>query len=424
MGIVGLIIVLLVIAFLLRLDFIFYIVYVCVGIIALSRWAIPHALKKLHLEREYVERAFLGELVTINLHWHNTGRLPLPWVELVESIPPGLRIGEPIQRVMTIAGNEEGTLRYQVQAGKRGYYRLGPLRLTTGDLFGLVSSRGAYIKPDYLTVYPRIVALSSLGLPSKLPFGTIASRQRLFEDPARPTGVREYHSGDSQRHINWKVSAHTEQLLVKRFQPAISLETTILLNLYKSDYEQRNWTFNTEWAIVVAASLAAHLIEQRQATGLISNGIDPLAYGDDKELQFNEESGRLAHDDPGEPQNQLTTPSISPRRGREHLMKILERLARIESYDTVSFEQWAIKACVNLSWGTTLLIITSRGDNATCQTLHRLVRAGFNPILIAVEGDNNFGLVRNRARRLGFQAFNVSAISGMDLWRQSRQGIL
>lgn len=421
MGIVGLIIVLLVIAFLLRLDFIFYIVYVCLGIIALSRWAIPHALRQLRLERTYVDHAFLGETVTINLHWHNSGRLPLPWVELVESVPPGLRIGGPLQRAMTISGREEGTLHYQVQGGKRGYYRLGPLRLTTGDLFGLVSSRGAFVRPDFLTVYPRIVALSSLGLPSRLPFGTIAARQRLFEDPARPTGVREYHSGDSQRHINWKVSAHTEQLLVKRFQPAISLETTILLNLHKPDYEQRNWTFNTEWAIVVAASLAAHLIDQRQPTGLITNGIDPLAFAADKDLQFNQESGRLIREESGSAQNQSTTLSIPPRHSREHLMKILERLARIESYDTVTFDQWAVRACLNLSWGTTLLTITSRGDTATCQTLHRLVRAGFNPILIAVEGDNNFGLVRDRARRLGFKAFNVSAISGMDTWRKSQQ---
>ena len=70
MGLVGLIIFLLVIAFLLRVDFIFYIVYVCVGVYVISRWAVPHAMSQLRLKREYSDHVFLGEKVTIRLHLH------------------------------------------------------------------------------------------------------------------------------------------------------------------------------------------------------------------------------------------------------------------------------------------------------------------------------------------------------------------
>ncbi len=69
---------------------------------------------------------------------------------------------------------------------------------------------------------------------------------------------------------------------------------------------------------------------------------------------------------------------------------------------TVPFDQWVVTACLNLSWGVTILAITSRGDEATCHALHRLVRSGFNPILIVIEGDHNFGLVRERADVLAF----------------------
>jgi hypothetical protein len=65
----------------------------------------------------------------------------------------------------------------------------------------------------------------------------------------------------------------------------------------------------------------------------------------------------------------------------------------------------------------TLLIITSTGDVATCNAVHRLVRSGYNPILVAVEPDANFGLVRERARRLGFVAHNVSGRASLDLWQ-------
>ena len=375
MGLTGLIIVLLIIAFLLRIDFIFYIVYVCLGIYALSRWAVPHILQQLQLRRDFSDHAFLGETVTVRLDWHNNSRLPLPWVEFHESIPPGLRIGEPVQQAIAIGGHQRKAFTYQVQSSRRGYYCLGPLRLATGDPFGLVSGNTGEMKPDYLTVYPKIISLSKLGLPSRLPFGTLAGKQRLFADPARPMGVREYKTGDSQRHINWKVSAHTDQLLVKRFQPAISLETAVLVNLNKDDYTKADWRYYTEWAIVAAASLAAHLIEQRQPTGLITNGLDPLQDStDDSQLLFHEASGRLLQQESQNQQNDRLSPSIPPRNGREHLMKILERLARIEATATHPFNEWAVNACFNLSWGVTILAITARGDEITCQALHRLVR--------------------------------------------------
>jgi hypothetical protein len=50
--------------------------------------------------------------------------------------------------------------------------------------------------------------------------------------------------------------------------------------------------------------------------------------------------------------------------------------------------------------------------------MHRLVRNGFNPVLITIEPDNNFSLVRERARRLGFPAFNIVSEPDLDAWRR------
>jgi hypothetical protein len=425
----GLIIALLAVAFLLRIDFVYYIVYVCLGVYAASRFLTPRGLRGLLAGREFAPNAFLGETVAVTLRLHNQKRLPTPWLEFNESIPPELRHGQAMHQVVGLKGREQVSFTYQVQAAQRGYYRLGPLRLSTGDLFGFAARQRGLLAADYLTVYPRIIPLTQLGLPSRLPFGTIASTQRLFEDPARPMGVRDYRSGDSLRQINWKVSAHTRDLVVKTFQPAISLETAVLLNLHRDDYEARDWRTTTEWAIVTAASLAAHLINQRQPVGLITNGVDPLlGAGAAEGPDFDEVSGRLlrrAAPDGAARAGALTDvpPPILPRNGRAHLMKVLERLARIEVERTAPFAQWATSACIHLSWGVTILAITAFGDEATCQALHRLLRAGFNPILIAVEPDYNFNLVRERARGLGFRAYNVARLRDLDPWRRPRRQV-
>ncbi len=406
------------VAFLLRVDFIFYILYVAAGVFAWSRWYADRALQNLSGVRHYRRRAFLGETVAIRLSLTNKSRLALPWVEFHESVPPELRLGQATRQVVTLRGRQTADFTYHVKAQQRGYYQLGPLRLSTGDLFGLARQRYGTLPPDHLTIYPRIIPLAHLGLPSRLPFGTVASRQRLFEDPARPMGVREFRSGDSLRRMNWKASAHTQKLLVRTFQPAISLETAILLDLNSTAYERRERYAATEWAIVVAASLAAHLTDARQSVGLMSNGIDPLRVREETH-EFDEVTGRLLFHAPADkgPAAYMATP-IVPRNGRPHLMKILEQLARVEPAETMPFAEWAPAAGVGLNWGVTILAITARGDARVAKVLHRMARAGFNPILIAVEPDANFSLVRERGRRLGFQAFNVSDRRDLAPWQQ------
>jgi len=422
-----LLLILLAVAFFLRVDFIFYILYVFVGVLLWSRFYTPRAMRRLMAGRDYNRRAFLGEIIPVKLTLYNNNRLGLPWVQFDESVPPELRLEESVHQAVTLRGRETFQVTYHIRGAQRGYYQLGPLRLSSGDLFGLSTTHLGYLAADFLTVYPRIISLTQLGLPSRLPFGTVASQQRLFEDPARPMGVREFRSGDSLRQMNWKVSAHSRQLVVKTFEPAISLETTILLNLHDEDYERSNRAYIVEWAVIVAASLASHLVNQRQAVGLITNGADPLrAHADNGRKSvpdFDETSGRLLFQrhpaEQGRGSAARWIPSaIPPRNGRSHLMKILEQLARIETDHTTPFSAWATTACINLSWGVTVLAITARGDEATCNMLHRLVRAGFNPILFAVEPDYNFGSVRERARRLGFRAYKVSGLRDLDRWRQ------
>ena len=58
---------------------------------------------------------------------------------------------ESTQRVVSLGGRQTLSHTYHVKGLQRGYYRLGPLRLTGGDLFGLARPRLGYLPPDYLT---------------------------------------------------------------------------------------------------------------------------------------------------------------------------------------------------------------------------------------------------------------------------------
>jgi uncharacterized protein (DUF58 family) len=294
-------------------------------------------------------------------------------------------------------------------------------------LFGFDSAI-AHIDPDYLTVYPRIIPFARLKFPSLLPFGSVESKQKLFEDPSRPIGVRDYQAGDTPRHINWKTSARQQKLLVRTLQPAVSLETFVLLNLNKNDYSRRGWRDSTEWAITTAASFAAHLIDRRQAVGMAVNGVDPLLLYDEKGIEqasFDGESGRLESRSAGTTgldddiqARSPTPPPMRPRSGRDYLMKLLEILARIESAPLIEFAKWSAQCCTGLSWGVTILVITAQSDEDCCRAVQRLKKMGYNPVLVVVEPFANFEQVKVRAQRLGFPAFHISKKSDLDIWQR------
>ena len=249
-------------------------------------------------------------------------------------------------------------------------------------LLGSTTYQTRHATDDFVIVYPKLIALRDLGFPSQSPFGILPSRQRIFEDPTRIQGVREYQPGDSLRRMDWKTSARVGTLQIRRYEPAIALETAILLNLNAGDYEQRERYQATELGIVTAASVAVHLVEKRQAVSLATNGADPLAV------------------DP------LAGSYLPLRKGREHLMDLLDLLARVETVseeDAVPFLELLSRRSLGLPWGSTVVVVTAREVEGLLDTLLALRRRGLAIVLALTCQDRNFKRTRQRASQIGIR---------------------
>lgn len=361
---------------LLRMDWVYYLVYVLGGVWVVSHWWIRRGVQQLTVERRMADHAFLGERLQVTLRFVNQSWLPLPWLFVQELVPLDLRDAADYGIVLSVGGRTVVEHTYSLHCKRRGYYAVGPLSLRTGDLFGFVENGWHERSVMNLTVYPEVLPLGRLGLPSRSPFGTLSSRQRLFEDPARVSGVRSYTNGDNQRSIHWKASAHEDTLLVKKFQPAIALNVVIVLDLNRRAYPYREEAGLSEWAVVVAASVASNLIEQRQAVGLLTNGLDA-------------------------PTEQLMAP-LPARTGQGHLMNILTQLARVEMHEyDLSLAEWLPSRIADLEWGATIITVTPQVDEQLLWVLHGAYRRGSNVIGLVCSAQQEFALAQSRGKRLG-----------------------
>jgi uncharacterized protein (DUF58 family) len=377
----------------LRDDFAFTLVYFLVGVFLFGNWWSRRAIAAITYNRKFYPRAFLGEKVKVNLEITNTKWLPIPWIRIREGLPVQLSGPDAFRRILTLAPKARTNFTYSLDARKRGYYSIGPLFISTGDLLGLGGGELQNEGPaENLTIYPKVIQLMQLRLPSYSPLGTLRHTQPIFEDPTRVIGKRDYVAGDSFRRVDWKTSASTGRMQVKLFEPSIALETMVFLDLKGQSYHYRGRIDSTELAIIIAASISNWIIEKGQTVGLCSNGMDPLA--------------------------QDERPQILPsRRGKGHLIRVLELLARIQVVDGgESITNKIRNQRVHLPWGTTLIVITGSVDDSLLDELYQVRRSGQSVVIILSGRVLKVNDIQAQAKYFGIPVIPLSNETELEQW--------
>jgi len=338
---------------------------------AVSRGWSRLSLNRVGFQRRLEEdRAFPGEEVGLTVRLENRKPLPLIWVEAADEMPqglapeglelsPGERSGR--GRLVVCAPlfwYQRATWRYRLKCRRRGYYAIGPARLTSGDVFGLFPRRLTSPQVDHLVVYPRLYDLADLGLPSRYPLGEARAASRLFQDPTRTIGLRQYTPEAPFKYIHWKASARHQSLQVKVFEPTTTLRVALFLDADGfAGLAAPSGEVHFELAVSLIASLADHLIGQRHPVGLFTNA--------------------ASADRPG-------SLSLRPGSGPEQLMLILEALAKLGPSASQPFVDFLDINRADLPWGATLGLVSAGLSEALLGRLEGLERAGFRVVAYQV----------------------------------------
>ena len=318
-------------------------------------------------------RAFFGEEVQLEVEVANRKPLPLPWLEIDDEVPtevtlvkgstsPSYMVGRLLlTNLLSLGWYHKVKRRYPVQCLQRGRFIFGPARIRSGDLFGFYKQEKEVPQVDHLIVYPKIVPLEKLGIPSKQPLGDIRTRRYIFQDPVLTLGVRDYHFGDSLKRIHWKTTARLDRLQTKVFEPTTTIDMGIFLDV--RTMRPPAWGTITqllELAIIAAASIANHAMATGYRVGLYVN----------QWKMFSGESIR-----------------IPPSQHTDQLMHILEALAELHtSIEAMPIANLILREGRNLPWGSTLVVISATPIEPLLSSLVRMKRAGRSVALVKVGG--------------------------------------
>src|SRR6266566_8300715 len=315
-------------------------------------WA-KYCLQDLRYSRRFSEqRVLFGEEITLSLSIENAKLLPLPWLEIEDSVPQSLtfmgrhlRISTSsnmviLENLLSLRWYERVTRSYTVLCNARGVHLFGPTVLRSGDVFGFLHHQETLSNRQYLLVYPLVVSITRFGLPSRYPFGDNRAPRRLLEDPSRVVGVRDYMYGDDLRRVHWKATARMMQLQSKVYQATTTYTLVLFLNIVSQlDAWYGIRPELQELAICATASIADWALNEGFAVGLYANTI----------MYMPEMGVSMSTSQDGEEKEQGLETAVAdqlkrrrihlpPASNEEQRKRIMEVLARIQSYFGSSLE--------------------------------------------------------------------------------------
>jgi len=326
-------------------------------------------------------RAFCGDELVLESTLANPRPLPLPWVEVWEQLPYDLGPEgameashiEPdrvwVRRGLALWPYQRLRWRRRLVCRHRGVFRLGQVRLRTGDPFGFFERERTWRDQVELLVYPRVVPLRRLALTLHHPSMDVLSASSPVADPTRTATVRDYRPDDSRRMIHWPTTARRGSLQVRVLEPATSLHVSLLLDV-------RGFLFGAyrgellELTLSALASIAVFLQSKGAPVALLANTQSPLV--------------------------------VAPGASVPHLQHVLEQLARFDPKPGPALTPWALD---DLPRGNTVVLAASEIAADLPLSIAQLEGSGFHVLVLLAS------LGRSNPRRRG----TISITPGCDL---------
>jgi uncharacterized protein (DUF58 family) len=338
-----------------------------------SVWS-RYGLRSLEYERHVsAHRVLWGERIDLDLVVRNGKPLPLPWLQIDDTITHGAEIVgrklthssqrgfDVLRETWSIGWFERVTRRLQIVGTRRGSYRFISAELRVADLFARTHRSEERALSTSYRVVPRIVTVRSAVTNS--PLGSVKATKGPYEEPSLFAGVRPYQPGDQLRRVHWKATARLGVPVSRRYDPAREREVLIAVDM--QTIPGVSWMLNwnddlVEGLCVAALSLARSFVGDGIAVGLAVNA-------------FSDRPQRTVFLPPSAAGGQITV--------------MADLLADVSQFASVPFNRLLADVARRAPLGCSIIALSGRDPVEFVPTLRRIRAQGYGATLAAFGPD-------------------------------------
>lgn len=275
------------------------------------------------------------------------------WLQVEDKTDmPGL----PARTIVTVPAKSKRNWKIGITCERRGAYTVGPVRVTTGDPFGLFRFSREYGEAQPVLVLPRAEELPYFWSPiAQLPGEGVVRKRTHYVTP-NAAGVREYYPGDSLNRIHWRSTARLGRLMVKTFEMDPTSNIWVVLDMHAGAQAGEGNDSTEEYSVRVATSLANHFLQADRLLGLMAHGQEKL--------------------------------TLDPARGSKQYGRILETLAMAKADGEAPISEMLASEARTFGRNTTLILITSSRDEPWLAAVQEIIQHGTRVAVVFVDPES------------------------------------
>jgi uncharacterized protein (DUF58 family) len=299
------------------------------------------------------ERLQVGQHAEARVRMKSRSMLTKLWLELEDRTDMP---GDPARTVVTLPAKGKKNWKVQVRCERRGAFTIGPVRVTTGDPFGLFRFNRDFGDPQPLLVLPRPDELPYFWSPSAQLPGEGPVRKRTHYVTPNAAAIREYYPGDSYNRIHWRSTARLGRLIVKTFEMDPTSNIWVALDMHGPSQIGQGDESTEEYGVRIATSLAHHFLEAERMLGLMVQGAEKVV--------------------------------LDPARGSRQYGRILEELAMAQAGGDVPLAGVLEEEARAFGRNTTLIVVTPSVDDEWLTAMQEIMHHGTRVVVVYVDPES------------------------------------
>lgn len=170
-----------------------------------------------------------------------------------------------------LSSHEKKNFSFEVKFDHLGTYEVGISSVRIYDMFGIFYLTYKNCNKSNIAVKPHIVNVDNLDFSDVTGRQTSSSAAKSKIESDDYSGIRQYVIGDPIKNIHWKISAHTQDYMVRLFESYTSFGITIYTDFEATGYSNELLMSIYDCLVETTYSIANHVLEKSEDVELIFN---------------------------------------------------------------------------------------------------------------------------------------------------------